>query len=226
MTDHGDDNPAAFAHVFWLGGPPDGGKTSVAALLAERHGLGVYHFDRHEPAHFARADPRRHPALHAAHSDRLTTEQRWLGAPPEAMARDTIASWTERLGMALDDLRALPTAPPIVAEGPGFFPATLLPLLADRRRAVWLLPTEPFKRASATRRDKPGTRHETSDPARAQENLIRRDLLLGEQMRREATALGLATIAIDGSQSIAGIATLVEAQFAPWLYQRRGNGGH
>ncbi len=96
------------SHIYWIGGPPDCGKTTVASILAERHGLQTYHFDRHEMAHFGRLDPERHPALYAAHPDRMTTEQRWLGSPPDEMARDTIACWSERFAMALDDLQAMP----------------------------------------------------------------------------------------------------------------------
>ncbi len=37
---------SVLAHVLWIGGAPDAGKTSIANLLAEKHQLQVYHFDR------------------------------------------------------------------------------------------------------------------------------------------------------------------------------------
>jgi hypothetical protein len=206
----------ALPHILWLGGPPDSGKTSIAATLGQRYGVQVYHFDRHEPAHFARADPRQSPALYAAHPDRLGPERRWLGSSPATMARETIASWTERAAMAFDDLRALPASPRIVAEGPGFFPATIAPLVDDPRRALWLLPTEPFKRASVARRQKLAGLP-VSDLARARENLIARDLLLGEVIETECRALGLTLLWVDGSRDLAAMVALVEAHFAPFL---------
>ncbi|MFN8542528.1 MAG: hypothetical protein U0232_34240, partial [Thermomicrobiales bacterium] len=51
------------AHVLWIGGPPDSGKTSLADLLAERHSLQVYHFDRHEADHLRRANPEQQPTV-------------------------------------------------------------------------------------------------------------------------------------------------------------------
>ncbi len=182
------------AHVLWIGGPPDCGKTSIADLLAERHGLQVYHFDRHEPAHFARADPERTPALYRAHPDRMTTEMRWLGSLPDEMAADTIASWGERFPMAIEEILAMPKDQSIVAEGPGFFPDCLAPILKDSRQAVWLIPSDEFKVASAIRRNKPGTRFETSDPERAQRNLIDAISIMGEAhaaQRGEARIHGL-----------------------------------
>jgi hypothetical protein len=205
------------ARIRWLGGPPDSGKTTIAQAIGARHGLTVYHFDRHEPAHFARVDPQRHPALFAAHPDRMTTEERWLGAPPAKMAHDTLQSWSERFGMALDDLLALPSDRPIIAEGPGFFPECVAPLLNEPGHALWLVPSPAFKRASAIRRDKPGSRWETSDPARAQQNLIERDLLMGDHIRCTAEALGLTVYLIDGSIDLDGMIERVDAYFAPWL---------
>jgi hypothetical protein len=211
------------AHVLWIGGPPDCGKTSIADIIAEKHGLQVYHFDRREGDHIFRADPERQPALTRLRTlvetldGRALTHKLWLTRPPETMARSAIASWSERVTFAVEDLLAMPSVPMIIAEGPGFFPARIAPLLADRRQGVWLIPSEEFKRASAIRRDKPGTRHLTSDPGRAQENLIRRDLLMGDDIRRGVAELGLAMYEVDETRSLAEMAAVVEAQFAPWL---------
>lgn len=203
-------------HVLWLGGPPDAGKTSIAQIIARKWGLQVYHFDRHEPDHFARADPQRHPALYAAHPDRLDAEARWLGSTSEEMVRRTIASWTERTAMACDDLMALPARSRVIAEGPGFFPATIAPLLADPRQAVWLLPTEEFKRTSVTRREKlAGV--PVSDLPRARENLIARDLLIGQQITAQCKFFGLTPLPVDGSAGLATMADRVAAHFAPFL---------
>jgi hypothetical protein len=204
------------SRILWLGGSPDSGKTSIAQTIARKWALQIYHFDHHESAHFARADPQRHPALYAAHPDRLDAEARWLGSTPEEMARDTIASWTARAAMACDDLLCLPTKPRLIAEGPGFFPAVLAPLLADPRQAVWLLPTEEFKRASVARRAKlAGV--PVSDLARARENLIARDLVLGQEIAAQCSFFGLALFLVDGSADLATMADRVAAHFAPFL---------
>jgi hypothetical protein len=212
-----DDLKQRLSHVLWIGGPPDCGKTSIARDLGQKYGLAIYHFDRHEPSHFSRVDPNHHPALYAAHPDRMTTEHRWLGSTPEEMARETLQSWTERFGMAIDDLLALPATSPIVAEGPGFFPECVAPLLTDAAKALWLVPTPVFKRESAIRRDKPGSRWETTDPERAQQNLIERDLLMGEHIRRTAEELGLTVYLVDGTVGLDRMRERVEGYFRPWL---------
>jgi hypothetical protein len=207
----------ALAHVLWIGGAPDAGKTSVADRLAAKYGVPVYHFDRHEPAHFARARADRHPALFAAHPVRMTPDERWVRGPVAAMVRETIQSWSERFAMAVDDLLAMPNRPMIVAEGPGFFPECVGPLMVSPHQAIWLEPTESFKYASAARRDKLRSRYETSDPERAQQNWYARDLGLVAHVRREAQARGLALLIVDGSASLDEMTARVEAHFAPLL---------
>ncbi|HEX3724547.1 MAG TPA: AAA family ATPase [Nitrolancea sp.] len=205
------------SHVLWIGGPPDCGKTTIARELGQQFDLAVYHFDRSELAHMNHADQQRQPALYAAHPERMTPEVRWLGSDPAKMARDTIQSWSERFNMAIDELLAFPATSRIIAEGPGFFPELVAPLLTDRSKAVWLLPTTAFKRESATRRDKPGSRWETSDPERAQRNLIERDLLMGEHVQRTAESLDLKIMLVDGSVGLDEMLKRVESYFERWL---------
>ena len=53
------------AHVLWIGGAPDAGKTTVARLLAERRRWQWYHCDSHAESHLARSDPTQLPATYA-----------------------------------------------------------------------------------------------------------------------------------------------------------------
>ena len=209
-------------HVLWVGGAPDSGKTSIATILAERHGFQIYHFDRHEMDHFARADQNRHPALWAAHPDRMDSEQRWLGSSPQEMADATIASWTERCEMAFEEIAGLAEATPVIAEGPGFFPDALAPILSDPRKAVWLIPTEAFKRHSAAARGKPGSRHETSNPELAAANIIARDLIMAQRIRERCTARGYACLVVTGDEGPEAAAERVEERFKPWLREETG----
>jgi hypothetical protein len=216
----------ALARVLWIGGAPDAGKTSLARALAGRYGMHAYHYDRFDrlelPGHWARIDAARHPHMHAARARIGDLDARWVHTTPEAL----LATWqrisAERFPMALDDLRALPPDA-IVAEGYGFLPELVAPLLWSPRQAVWLVPTEAFKRARYAEREARGEkgarRSRMSDPARARANHIGRDLLIGQLVLDQARTLGLAdnVFVVDGSEPLEATVTRVIAHFQPLL---------
>jgi hypothetical protein len=202
-----------FAHVLWLGGASDTGKTTIARLLVERHRWQWYPCDVHEHNHLiARADPERHPAIYAEFQRSL--DERWVRTTPEAMVRTILATNDERFPMILDDLRAMPKRPMILVEGPRLFPKLVTPALTSRDQAVWLCPTEAFALASVTQRDKPQGRFGTSDRERFRQNFLGRERLLRSYIRQEVAAYDGSLIEVDGSRSIEEVARQVEEHFA------------
>lgn len=216
MPSH-DDLKQALSHVLWIGGAPDAGKTSVAQILAEKHQLQLYSFDQWEAGHFGRLIPDQHPAMDAVSPMTMTMDQRWVLRPPQMMAQQTIAAWTERFGMTIEDLLAMPQAPMILAEGPGLFPECVYPLLSNPRQGIWLVPTETFKWVSATQRNKLSAWGETSDPDRAQHNWFTRDMLLAAHVKQRTEELQLTLYEVDRTRSLRAMATLVEQHFEPLL---------
>jgi shikimate kinase len=212
----------AFAHVLWIGGASDAGKSTVARLLAERHRWQCYPCDFHEHNHLiARADPERQPAIYAEFQK--SVEERWIQPTPEDLFQCVLETNDERFPMILDDLRSMPQRPMILVEGPRLFPKLVATLLTSAQQAVWLMPTPEFARESVERRDKPHGRFETSDPECYRANFLRRDALLAEYIRREVAAHGLTMIEVDGSRSPDEVADQIDAHFAPYLASRPGN---
>jgi hypothetical protein len=213
---------ADFAHVLWIGGASDAGKTTGARLLAERHRWQWYPCDFHEHNHLiARADPERHPSIYREFQKSI--EERWIQPTPEELFQVVLETNDERFPMILDDLRAIPSQPLVLVEGPRLFPNLVAPLLTSAHQAVWLMPTPAFARESLMKRDKPQGRFETSDPERFRENFLRREALLAEYIRREGTERGLTLIEVDGSRSPDEVADQIDAHFAPYLAARSRN---
>jgi hypothetical protein len=208
-------------HVLWIGGATDSGKTSVARELAEKYSVQAYHYDLYDrvelPGHWARVDPIRHPHMDA--SEITDRDRMWVDTTPEELVDGWLKTTPERFQLVLEDLLALPSEPPIVAEGYGLLPDLVLPLLTSTRKAIWLVSNEPFKRAMYDLRGK-GTFAGTRDPARARWNHIQRDLLLAGYISGRATELGLAVVEVDGTQSLEQITSLVEDHFVPFLQSK------
>lgn len=196
-----DDLADRLGHVRWLGGGSGAGKSTVAARLAEEHGLRVYSTDDAIGPHVARSTPSLHPLMHAFIA--MDMDERWVSRSPSEMLRTFHGFQGEGFEMIVEDLLSLPASPPILVEGFRLLPRLVAPLLSGPRQAVWLIPRGSFRRTALLAR---GTTSlmlaPTSDPGRAFENLLARDQLFTVELAREAKALGLATIPVDGDAGI------------------------
>lgn len=202
---------AALAHVLWIGGGTDAGKTTIADQIAERHSLQVYHYDQYDFAqhyYLAHQSPVYRQMLNASLDDN------WVKPTVEVLVERSLQSFRDRFPLVIEDLRSLPRQPMILAEGFGFTAELLMPLLSDMRQALWLIPTADFKRASMERRNKPSWLNRVSDRKRALHNFYTRDMKLAAHIQADIEAHGLMAFTVDGSQLIEAMVERVEEYFA------------
>jgi len=202
-----EDLPAALRHVRFIGGGSGAGKSTVARRLAADHGLRLYHT---EPLskYADRTTAVDAPLLHAFLA--MDMDEWWLNRSPQVMLSTFHGFQGEQFDLMVDDLIALPRKPPVLVEGFTLLPRLVAPLLSGTRQAVWLIPTPEFRRAAFDGRgstwDIP---RQTSDPDRALANLLERDRLFTNELRREATALDLPVIRVDLGLSVDALAARV-----------------
>lgn len=189
---------AKLAHVRWIGGGSGAGKSIVARRLAAIGGLRLYHSDDVKGSDIlARSDPSEAPL--ARRFMAMDMDTRWVSRSPQVML-DTF-HWFQGEGfeLILEDLLALQSDRPIIAEGFKLLPRLISPLLTRLSQAVWLLPSPELRRRAFDAR---GSTWEiprrTSDPERALSNLLARDELFTDQLLREVTHLGLPFVKVDG----------------------------
>jgi hypothetical protein len=137
--------------------------------------------------------------------------------PPEEMAAETLAGFPVRFEWALDDLRALVSGRPVIAEGWGLRPELVVPLTGEPARMAVMVPTDRFREyqirtlARATR-----VSHRVSDPQRAWRNRLARDRLVAADAVASARRLGVRVIEVDGSGAET-VADLVGHHFQRYL---------
>jgi 2-phosphoglycerate kinase len=185
-------------NVVWLGGGSGAGKSTIARRLAARHGLRLYSTDDTMADHAARSGPASAPLLHRFLA--MDMDERWVHRSPETMLDTFHWFQGECFEPIVDDVQRLATTSPVIAEGFRLLPHLVEPLLAERRCAVWLLPTPAFRSKVFEQRGPAWCfLAKTRDPARALRNLFERDRLFTDHLRAETERLALAAIEVDGA---------------------------
>ncbi len=204
----------SLSHFLWIGGAADAGKTTLARIIAERHGLQRYDYDRRSMSYLERLAQTQH-----RYRDFLTAtmDERWVRPKPEDLTPQVLQRARDQFPLVIEDLIALPKKPMIIAEGLGLLPELVSPVLTNKRQAVWLVPTEEFKQDSMRRRHKSLAVYKTSDPKRGMRNLFTLGLLLAEQVKAQAESRGLVVYEVDGARSVEEMASLIEQHFEPLL---------
>ncbi|MGN9843332.1 hypothetical protein ACTMTI_34930 [Nonomuraea sp. H19] len=203
---------ARLRHVHWIGGGSGAGKSTIARRLAARHGRRLYATDDVMADHARRSTPGNSPFL--SEFAAMDMDERWVNRSPETMLETFHWFRGEGFGLIVEDLLRLPREPGVIVEGFRLLPHLVRPLLAVPGRAVWLLPTPDFRRAAF---DSRGSLWEiarkTSDPDRALRNLLERDRMFTEHLRRETQRLELRVIEVDATTTEDDLAERVTEAF-------------
>lgn len=203
-------------HVFWLGGSPCAGKTSISELIARRFGLDVYHVDKSFEVHAQRFDPIRHPTLTKWLAS--SWNQRWM-QPLDTLVQDVIACYQEHFTLILEDVCSLPKRP-VLVEGTALLPKEVAEVLSRQSCAIWVSPTPDFQRMHYPRRDWALNIVAQCDNAdEAFHNWMERDIRFAEWIKQEASALHLPLLWVDGSRTVKENADAVAMHFELVLRQ-------
>lgn len=187
----------ALDHVLWIGGASASGKTTLATRLARRHGLRWYSADAHTWEHRDAAIGAGHKA--AARWETMTYDERRATLQSDPAELVSLNLDFERGPMIVDDLRRLPRAPLVVADGSTILPELVAQGHAHRDRAVWLLPSL--------------ERHRAFHDAQGFGYLAEYRWLIAEEVERQAAEIGATILEVDGL-GIDDVLRTVEELFA------------
>jgi len=215
-----EDLRARLAHVLWIGGGPQAGKTTLSRLLAGKWDLKIYNLDWHAVREHALPEHALRPGSAARAFTRLSMDERWAAPSAVEILERSIAVWQEGFALVLEDLLAMPDSRTIVAEGPGAFPWRVAPLLSSPRQAIFLVPTRERRDVVAIRRWGSGQLERFPgivDRERALINVSARDALLDARIASSCAELGLRCERLDGSLDLDASLALLEDHFREYL---------
>jgi len=197
------------APIYWLGGSPCSGKTSIARRLARDHGLTLYLCDEAMARHMTQASAPAQPTM--ARLREMTPDEIWL-EPVEDQVRRVQRFFREEFPLILADIANLPR--PLLVEGAAAMPELVVPLLYDPAHAIWLVPTAEFQHEHY--RQRPWVQEiigATSDPAQAWANWMTRDAAFADRMAAQAATMTLTCLRVDGQHDLEAMTAQVARHF-------------
>jgi len=186
--------------IYYIGGSPCSGKSTIAEMLAIEYGFAYYKLDDYLWTYMEQAatDGKPLSTLQLA----MNFEQMWMRSPG-LQAQEELGLYEELLPYALRDMGERGFEKPVVAEGAGFIPALLARDNISYNRYVCIVPTEDFQRENYSKREWIGEYLTgCKDPDAAFDNWMSRDALFAKEVLRQARDYGYHSIVVDGKQSI------------------------
>jgi 2-phosphoglycerate kinase len=198
-------------HIYWIGGGSGAGKSTIAKRMADQYGLRHYSTDEKIRDHGRRTPPEECPFVCAF--NKMDMDERWLNRSPETMLETFHFFRGECFNRIVEDILEFPSDR-VVVEGFRLLPDLVKPLLRVIDQSVWLLPTPEFRRAAFESRNTLwNIAGKTSNPERALQNLLVRDRLFTDRLRKETKSAGLPAIEVDTSVTEDALFDRVAKQF-------------
>jgi hypothetical protein len=202
-------------HVYWLGGSPCAGKTTISHIIAQEFGWQTYHIDREVEHYLERANAQAHLHLTAYREMGL---KRFLLQSAKSQLELILGMSAEQYTFILEDIAQFPEDVPILVEGANIRPQDVAQHLSDSSHALWLVPTEEFQLDVYPHR---GTwvqdvlRHNFDDDTKVDvfEQWMERDAMMARWAAQNAESLGIRVIMVDGSVSLLDNAEIVMKHF-------------
>jgi len=186
--------------IYYLGGSPCSGKSTIAERLAERYSLHYFNCDAAFADHLQASDPVEQPTLHRLRT--MTSDEIWLVPVADQLAR-VIAIYREEFSLLLADFRALPADQPILAEGAALLPELVVQDPTRAQHAAWIVPTAAFQQQHYAQRPWVADVLKASrDPQQAFANWMARDAAFADHIAATTRAAELPLLRVDGSRTI------------------------
>lgn len=198
-------------NVYYIGGSPCSGKSTVAEALCARYGLRYFKVDDHLERYMQLAAQHGKPSCLKVAD--MTPDQIWM-REPQVQCDEEVLIYREIFEYALADLRQLESAKGILAEGAAFLPELARLLNVPDGRYVAITPTKEFQLFHYGKREwVPYVLEGCGDKAQAFANWMERDALFAKAIQQQCAGLGYASLINGGEDSVESMIARVAAHF-------------
>lgn len=197
--------------VYWIGGSPCSGKSTVAQALSEQYGLAYFKVDDHLERYLQLGASNGKECC--AKAVAMTPDEIWM-RDPAVQSEEELRIYQEIWEYVFADLQKMDAQAGIITEG-----AAYLPVLAKRHgipaeRYLSITPTKAFQVFHYRKRGwVPHVLAGCSDQAKAFENWMERDALFAKAVQKQCCECGYRSVINDGEQAMEALVRMTAAHF-------------
>lgn len=195
-----DSEHSDLSHIYWMGGSPCGGKSTVSKIIAEQYGLKLYSIDAELDRLMKDYSAALPPAL--ARWEAQNWEERWM-QPVDELLSFVLMAYDEEFALCIEEIKAIPPSQPTLVEGNPLRPELVAPYLSHKHHAIWLIAQDEDLRHFY--RQRIWAQHvvkETSDPERAFNNWLERDVAFAHLVREACDKHGFHALMSNRQQAL------------------------
>ena len=205
-------------HIYWLGGSPCSGKSTIATLIGQRSGVEVIHVDEAVNSRFAPYDADKQPCMFRwtaqLETGAVTWDDIWM-RPVDALLTEVFQCYAEQFELLLSELLSAPRDHAVLVEGNPLLPNSVVPLLSSADHAMWMVADEPFQRKVYPNRGAwvQDILSHSTDPEQALQNWMDRDVAFAAEVAEQARHRNGKLVVVDGIAGLEENLQVVADQF-------------
>ena len=198
-------------NIYYIGGSPCSGKSTVAEILSEQYDLYYFKVDDFLDSYTKQGALKGYPVCRK--QVELTPDQIWM-RDPVLQCREELIYYEEVFEFIVRDLEQIKNVNGVITEGAAYVPGLIRDAQIPENRYLSITPTKEFQLFHFRKRTfVPYILRGCSNMERAFDNWMERDILFAGEVRKQCGETGYTSVINDGSMEIAGLADLVATHF-------------
>ena len=190
-------------NIFWIGGSPCCGKSTISEMFVSEYGWQLFKCDDHMERYIDIGASGGDTAMEECR--KLSLDEYWL-RDVDVLVKNEFQFYHEMLRYAERDIYDKYTGQAMIIEGVALLPAFVHHQRIAVRNYVCMVPTKKFQLEHYSKRDwVDGYLSDCLDKKQAYANWMERDAIFAKTVLRQAEDFGLKTIVVDGDKSIVDI---------------------
>lgn len=198
-------------NTYFIGGSPCGGKSTAAAVIAQKYNLYYFKVDDFLDKYMQMAVS--NGSEICSKLEKMTADQIWM-RDPHLQCQEEFIYYEEIFPFILDDLKQINHVKGIITEGTAYTPQLMKRISVPHNRYLSVTPTPEFQISHFRKREfVPYVLHDCTDKQAAFNKWMDRDILFAKEVQKQCDLEGYVSFVNSGQKSVTEMVDMISEHF-------------